>query len=138
MSVCLPVKSYLQNDKSAASSVVLPRVSSISSKFELNLLEAVICNPTVFPEKSRSSGFYTTLLELRAEEALLDLIASSTIVITILIIADKIASCTKVSTKATTLSTSHLTLPLICFPSVCRLSHQVVHAIRNNNPVCLT
>ena len=116
--------SLSETDKSSASLVELLWVSSnlFKSLIKLYLLEAVICRPSVFPEKSLSSGSNTTLLGLRVQS----LIASSTLGITKLFIRAKIALCTLVSTGASTLSISYRTFSVIFPSSVCMLTWEVV------------
>ena len=111
-------------DKWAASTVVMPQISSmvIKSEFEFNKFEAVIWRLFIFSEKTFWSGLSTTLPEV----TLADLITSSTLGIIRLSNAAKTVLSTLVSTVATTLSVSDRTL----FFLLC--SHIILRAIYKN------
>ena len=103
MNVCFSIHIFSLTDKSFASMVTFPRVSSIPSKFvfEINLLGAVNCRPFISPAKSFRPRSNTASLGLCAEEMPTDVIASSILGTTKVYIADKIASCNLVLPVAT-------------------------------------
>ena len=121
MSVCLPltVPFIDQQISSLYSNITTSLINPVKSVREFNLLEAVICRPSILPKKSSWSGSSMLPSTLRPKDALVYLMANSTLGIIIFFIAVNTASWFLVWTVVISLSTSLRTLLPMFSSSVC-------------------